>query len=739
MLRGVLQQSFGSIRRTPLIWRTALIIGAVFAAWGIRDVSFVRALDNALLTARYSLTVQNKEFNSVLIAIDTRSLQSDPDWPWPRDRYANLLDRLNKAGAAQIAFDIDFSSRNNGDEDFAAAIGRSQAPVYLATFRQSFDGAPGVIAEIQPNHVIRQHGNLVTTTFPIDPDGIVREMPAQDMFSYGPVPQLALALNDRPPFEGLRTVDFAHDLREFPVISFSDVLRGAEIDDIVRGKTVFVGATAIELGDEFALPHLGLQSGVLLNMLAYESIRQHSEKSTAPMVVILFLVGIAVLAASRSVSLMGIRVYTILNISVLISVFLLGLLSQSFFDIVIPTALSHIAQLSAIALMLCVAADDYAAKIFRSHMNIRKHAAILDTMMSSNHDGIILVNRFGAVENCNEQASRLLGTDCRHMKDHDFAKVAPSIAGAQYDGAPVLIEIACAAGKTQYVEVSKSEVELPLARSRYEQRQEVRYLTLYTLHDLTAQKLAEQTERQAKEEHARASEAKSTLISTMSHELRTPLNSVCGFADLISTEAFGEHTSPEYAEFGGMISSSGKQLLGVINDMLLATQLQSGDVKLRDQRFPLSEVISAAIERASQRQSWSNPEIDVDVDGVTLQADYDLMTTAFYHLIDNASKFAKTDGRIRIGVTEDGILSISDNGPGLGGADGERLKQLFEQGDGSRTRAHEGCGLGLFLVSGIFDLHGISFTLEDGPEGGCQVACQMPGEVMTTSHTASAA
>ncbi|WP_370336619.1 CHASE2 domain-containing protein [Parvularcula marina] len=735
-----LQGIIATFRKRPLLWRTALILSAVSAAFTFHNAPFFRALDNSILNARFSATPQNRDFDSALIAIDTASLQAYPDWPWPRSFYGELLDRLNEAGAKQVAFDIDFSSRGQGDERFAEAIENSSVPVYLATFRQEFQGAPGVIAEISPNPTLKGHARLATTTFPIDEDGIVREMPAYDPFSHGNVPQLALALNEREPFEGLRTINFAHDLRELPVISFVDVLDGADISEYVRGRTVFVGSTAIELGDEFAIPRHGLQSGVILNAMAYETIRHHTEKYTAPLWVSVGFVVIGMLFATQSISRRGIRLYTILNLSALAAIFVIGLISQAVFDLVIQTGMSHISQLAMISLMLCAAADDYAAKIFRSHMHVRKHAAILDTMMSSNHDGIVLVNRLGRVESCNEQAAKLLGSECRKMIDQPIEIAAPSLTEADYSDGPALIEMLDADGDMQYVEVSRAEVELPMARSRYEQRREVRFLKLFTMHDLTAQKQAEQAERDAKEMHAQASAAKSTLISTMSHELRTPLNSVCGFADLISQAAFGEHSAPEYTEFGEMIGSSGRQLLGVVNDMLLATQLQSGDQEIRTQTFSLEEASKSALDRASARQAWTSPTVKIEVGETEMSGDYDLTVTALYHLLDNASKFAGKDGTVWIRADDEThTLIVEDDGPGPRTDKPEKLTALFEQGDGSRTRSHEGCGLGLFLVDGIFKLQGGRLELGEREGGGFRAEAHLPAEIWKSKSGAVAA
>ncbi|WOI54273.1 CHASE2 domain-containing protein [Parvularcula sp. LCG005] len=696
---------------------------AVFLTVQFNHVGLIRSFNNAITAARFALTPQQVGgSDSVVIAIDSESLQVDREWPWDRTRYAELVTALNEAGARQIAFDIDFSSPGRGDAAFAAALEASAIPVYLASFRQPIESAPGVVAEMQPTEILRQHALLASTTFPVDEDGLVRRMNGGEMFSDGLVPNLAYALAGEPAHVEQSILNASIDVSQVETISFFDALTMRDLRDKVNGKTVFIGATAIELGDEFVLPVLGLRSGIYLNVMAYETAASHTELDYMPLGATLFLVVLAVLASMVPMARIGVMNYTLLNVGTFVGVALLGYGTQRFAGLVADVAPVHIVTIIGVLMMLAKSADQYAAALFRSTMNTRKHAMLLDAMMASNHDGILTINRFGEVESCNVRGAELLGFEMSDVLNRSLADILPRMHALinQRECNPFELEIDRREGGV--VDVSYTYVDLPIASSRYETRKEARQILLITLHDLTQHKALEIAERQAKESHERASAAKSALISTMSHELKTPLNSVIGFGDLIASEALGKHEVAEYAEFGQMISTSGKQLLNVVTDMLMAGRLQSGETKPSLQIYSLVDVGKAALSAAKLRQSWCDPEVEIDMSAIRVRTDKQLLTVALEHLLDNAAKFGGKDGKITVKAeAHEGQLSISvtDEGPGIAEEELCSVTQMFYQADRSRARTAEGCGLGLFLAEQAAQVCGGFLRLRNLEKGLC--------------------
>ncbi len=113
-----------------------------------------------------------------IVRIDPQSLRAFPEWPWPRQLYAAAVDRLTEAGAAAIAFDVDFSTPREaeGDAAFADAIGRS-GRVVLAAFRQVQElpgGAELEVANLPPPALADRAAAIGSVLMPVDSDGVVR-------------------------------------------------------------------------------------------------------------------------------------------------------------------------------------------------------------------------------------------------------------------------------------------------------------------------------------------------------------------------------------------------------------------------------------------------------------------------------------------------------------------------------------------------------------------------------------
>lgn len=673
--------------------------------------------DNKISATYYAAAPKKQDYNSALVAIDTASLLADPSWPWNRDRYAQLIEKLQGSGASAIVFDIDFSATRPGDALFADAIKESQIPVYLVRFQSEYEGLPGVIAEIAPSEILSEHAKMITTLFPLENDGGVRLMQPGTMFSDGWVPHLSVALSAKDFPESARAIDFAFDLSALPTISFTEALNAESFGDGLNGKVVFIGATANELGDEFTTPHLGRISGIELNIISYENLRQNTDKLPAPYLLYFSILLLSYLGATVPARGLGLLTYGLIQAALFIILVMLGYFMQQHLNIILPTAGSHLVQLFCSATVIAKAADSYAAEVFRARMHVAKHARTLEALFSSNHDGLVVVNHLGRIETANKRALQLLSLEGKNPTGTPTSDLLFDLKEITPGEEPKLVELQDAHQNDLYITISCVEVVLPTENSRYEKRKGLRKLCVYTLHDMTAQKIVEGREREARIAHEKASEAKSTLIGTMSHELRTPLNAVCGFADLIADSALGEHASPEYAEFGDHIRKSGKHLLNIVNDMLLAARFQSGTVETSPKEFLLSDLVEAALDNSKKSQNWTDPEVIVNVPAEQVHADYELCKKALEHLIDNASKFSGKNGKIIISYQNGGI-SVRDNGPGYKDDDTTTLTELFVQGDGKRSRSYEGCGLGLFLVQNIAALHNGSLELFNAAEGG---------------------
>jgi diguanylate cyclase (GGDEF)-like protein/PAS domain S-box-containing protein len=314
------------------------------------------ALRNALTDLRFSSQSRAASGNVVVVAIDAPSIDQIGVWPWPRRLHAELLRKLEAAGAGDIAFDVDFSSPSDpaSDEAFVQALRDAGGSTILPSFKQP---APnGGAAHI--NRPLKSFGNQswpAVVNVAIEPDGLVRRYPFGEKLGDALMPSMAVVLagqdaNRRPPF----LIDFSIRAASIPVISYVDVLRG---DPAVLGKLkdkkIIVGATALELGDRFSVPNGKIVSGPVLQALAAESILQGRMlrwTSDIGMILGLGVICLLMLYSWRRFA-PGLRVAILVASGAVID--LVAILVQARWSLVIDTSLFHIAivaYLTAIAL-----------------------------------------------------------------------------------------------------------------------------------------------------------------------------------------------------------------------------------------------------------------------------------------------------------------------------------------------------------------------------------------------------
>jgi len=239
----------------------------------------VNHVQNLLTEWRSSLAKRPVTGEVTFLAIDKASIDHIGQWPWPRRVHAQIIDRLVDAGAAEIAFDIDFSTPSNPDDDrlLAEALKRANGSVILAAFRQSASiYSDNLTMETnQPISALLDHAWPASVNVLADTDGKVRTVPISQMTDGDMLPSLPALLagttgSDVETF----AVDFSIDATQVPAHSVKGLLTDRLAPDALHGKKVIVGATTLELHDTLAVPVYGLLPGPLLQVLATETLLQ---------------------------------------------------------------------------------------------------------------------------------------------------------------------------------------------------------------------------------------------------------------------------------------------------------------------------------------------------------------------------------------------------------------------------------------------------------------------------------
>ena len=387
------------------------------------------ALRNALTDLRFAWQSRSATGNVVVVAIDAPSIDQIGVWPWPRSLHADILHRLEAAGAQDIAFDIDFSTPSDpvSDEAFLTALREVGGSTILPSFKQPTPN--GGAAHV--NRPLKPFGSQswpAVVNVAVESDGLVRRYPVGEKLGDTQMPSMAVVLagqnvNRRPPF----LIDFGIRAGSIPVVSYIDVLRGdAAVLDKLRDKKVIVGATALELGDRFSVPNGRIVAGPVLQALAAESVLQDRMlhwTSDVGMIIGLAVISLLMMYSWRRVA-PGARVAILVAAGGGIE--LTAALVQERWPLVIDTSLFHIAI---IAYLTAIALDEID---FRSLLGRIAESRFHRIAMSLG-DGLVCTDEHHRITVWNPGASAIFGYMPTEIIGHPFEALCaiPAEAGAR--------------------------------------------------------------------------------------------------------------------------------------------------------------------------------------------------------------------------------------------------------------------------------------------------------------------
>lgn len=226
--------------------------------------------------------------------------------------------------------------------------------------------------------------------------------------------------------------------------------------------------------------------------------------------------------------------------------------------------------------------------------------------------------------------------------------------------------------------------------------------------DITDRKNAERMKQEIMDVED-ANRAKSKFLANMSHELRTPLNAVIGFSEMLQDQVFGE-LNEKQMKYMSNITSSGKHLLGLINDILDVTKIEAGKMELHYEEFntgtDIKDIVASLMPLASEKEIEIVVDTSQDIPDIT--ADKTKFKQMIYNLLSNAIKFTNTHGTISISTSANDKMikiDIKDSGIGIDKEDLNKLFSPFSQIDSEATRQYQGTGLGLAIVKKFAQMH----------------------------------
>lgn len=244
-------------------------------------------------------------------------------------------------------------------------------------------------------------------------------------------------------------------------------------------------------------------------------------------------------------------------------------------------------------------------------------------------------------------------------------------------------------------------------------------------HSLAELRQAQEGLLLAKEEAERLSQTKSDFLSMMSHEIRTPMNAVIGMTAI----AKKSDSMEKIKSCLDRVDDASEHLLGVINDILDMSKIESGKFELSETDFVLEHMLNRLVNVNQVRFEQKHQDFSIVVDPgvpVAIIADQQRLSQVITNLLSNAAKFTPNEGKINLTIklaeeTQDEALllfEVRDEGIGMTSEQQSRLFQAFEQGDNSITRRFGGTGLGLAISKNIVERMGGSIHVESAPGKG---------------------
>jgi signal transduction histidine kinase len=235
-------------------------------------------------------------------------------------------------------------------------------------------------------------------------------------------------------------------------------------------------------------------------------------------------------------------------------------------------------------------------------------------------------------------------------------------------------------------------------------------------------------------EERRVAEAAATaqlydgFLATLSHELRTPLNVIVGWIDLLKGERL---TFEKRAQALEIVERNARMQIRLIEDILEASRIVSGKMRLEMSSLPAVDVVMGAVEGMRPQAEAARITLDaVAGPSFTLRGDAIRLGQVVHNLVGNALRYTPPGGRVEVALAREGdaaVLTVSDDGSGIDPAFLPHVFDRFRQGDRKRTHGSRGLGLGLFIVRHIVELHGGTVTAtSDGRGRGSRFTVRLP-------------
>ncbi len=227
---------------------------------------------------------------------------------------------------------------------------------------------------------------------------------------------------------------------------------------------------------------------------------------------------------------------------------------------------------------------------------------------------------------------------------------------------------------------------------------------------------------------------KTQFLANISHDLRTPLTAMITHAEILRDGILGDLSSRQLESINSVISG-GRQLLGMVSEILTYARGQANQLTLNIGEFSLHDAVKQVIALNGALVAKKGLVLEAEVDSglPNVHADQEKVTHILGNLLGNAIAFTPEGGRVWIaahlssnGSVPEVEVQVGDSGIGIAAEHHALVFQEFAQVDSSPSRQHHGTGLGLTIARRLVELHGGRIWLESDLGGGCRFFFTIP-------------
>ena len=327
-----------------------------------------------------------------------------------------------------------------------------------------------------------------------------------------------------------------------------------------------------------------------------------------------------------------------------------------------------------------------------------------NAITSNMSEGLIVLNKDGVVVSLNTAARKIFEAE-EDSIGKDFLTIdrTPEISRAIKE---------TLSGKKQELEYEKNGRNYDLCINQIVEKDEVIGVLLLAI-DNTEKIQAEQNRRE--------------FTANVSHELKTPLQSIIGSADLIESGLVKPEDMPRFI---GHIKTDAARLVSLVSDIIRLSQLDE-NTEMNWENVDALSVAKEALEMVGPIAESRNISLTIKGEPAPLTSVHKLLYDIIYNLCDNAVKYNKEGGFVKVDVKTAGDkvqVAVSDNGGGIAPADQSRVFERFYRVDKSHSRESGGTGLGLSIVKHAVAYLKGSISLESTLGKGTTITVSFPAE-----------